>query len=113
MTKLTRNAVRVGAVLAGLGPAALLGGCANDQAASPSTGSAAVTTPAVPASNADAMRRQGTGTVPGARAPPSGRGRAQHPVPQLRGRSGPAVPPTSSRAPEPLAPPGTSGVAAD
>ncbi len=65
MTKLTGNAVRVGAVLVGLGPAALLGACANDQAASPSTGSAAVTTPAVPASNADAMRRQGTGTVPG------------------------------------------------
>src|SRR5690348_12575406 len=67
MTKLTRNAARVGAVLAGLGPAALLGACANDQAASPSpsTGSAAVTTPAVPPANADAMRRQGTGTVPG------------------------------------------------
>jgi hypothetical protein len=65
MTMLTRKAVRGGIALAGLGLAALLGACADNGTTSPSTGAAAVTTPVIPPSNADAMRRQGTGTVPG------------------------------------------------
>src|SRR3982750_1726747 len=88
MTMLARNAVRVGAVLAGLGPAALLGACANDQAASPSTGSAAVTTPTVPPANADAMRRQGTGTVPGSSGATVGPGPGVAPGAATPGRVG-------------------------
>jgi hypothetical protein len=88
MTMQTRNAVRAAAVLAGLAPAALLGACANDQAASPNTGSAAATTPLIPPSNSDAMRRQGTGTVPGSFGGATAPGPATAPGAATPGRVG-------------------------